>query len=111
MRLLPQLSRTSQLSLQDASLQLLLGSLGAGAGGPAPRLLNGKPFIDSYSYGGARSATLRQERLEANPRRRVLPEQAPVPDIPPHHRRRPVPGLVHNRPLRSTADRRGRGQP
>jgi hypothetical protein len=31
--------------------------------------------------------------------RAILPEQAAISDVPPHHLNGPVPGLVHDRPL------------
>jgi hypothetical protein len=49
--------------------------------------------------------------LQAQFARAVLSEQVAIPDIPPHHLNRPMPGLPHDGPLRRARDRRGRSVP
>ena len=43
--------------------------------------------------------------------RAVLPEQAPVPDVPAYHLHTAVPGLIHDRPLRRARNGRLWGRP
>lgn len=40
--------------------------------------------------------------------RAVLSEQTPIPNVPPNHLNAPVPGLVHDGPLRSPSNGRRR---
>jgi len=47
--------------------------------------------------------------LQAQLPRAVLPEQTPVPDVPPHHLNAAVSSLIHNRTLRSSGDSRTSG--
>ena len=56
---------------------------------------------------------MRTGRMGLQPQlaRAVLPKQASNPDIPPYHLNRPMPGLIHNRPLRSARKRRTGGVP
>ena len=53
--------------------------------------------------------TIATQNLQPYARRGILAEQRTVPDVAPHHRTRPVPGLVHDGPLRGSADS-GRGR-
>ena len=47
--------------------------------------------------------------LQSQLPRAVLPKQAAVPDVPPHHLQAGMPGLIHDGPLGRTRDRRAGG--
>jgi len=68
-------------------------------------------LVDEPRNHAARCAAVITTLLEPKLSCAVLPKQAAVPDVPPHHLNRSMPGLVHNRPLRCSCHRRGGRMP
>jgi hypothetical protein len=77
--------------------------------GRVPTLLVGRCFRQTIDHGEERvdRTLMRIARSHSDRRCRVLRKQTPLPDVPPQHRHRLVPGRLGNHPLLDPSDSGG----
>jgi len=68
-------------------------------------------FASLPSFESRGSSNWKHGPVTAPTARAIFTEQTCFPYITPHHLNTPIPGLTHDRPLRRTRDRFGRGVP